>query len=60
MTRAVFWVSGAVVFYVYIGYPLLLEVLGRTRRGRVVPGAGTQDAQTASSSSAGAQEPSGR
>jgi poly-beta-1,6-N-acetyl-D-glucosamine synthase len=37
--RAVFWVSLVFVVYVYVGYPLLLEVWARAiGRGRLLPG----------------------
>jgi hypothetical protein len=37
-----FWAAAGLLVYAQVGYPLLLEVLGRTRRGRAVPDAGTQ------------------
>jgi cellulose synthase/poly-beta-1,6-N-acetylglucosamine synthase-like glycosyltransferase len=37
MTRTIFWLSGAVVVYVYIGYPLLLAVWSRLRPRPVHP-----------------------
>ena len=30
----VFWVAVGLLVYAQVGYPLLLELLGRTRRGR--------------------------
>ena len=30
----VFWVAVGLLVYAQVGYPLLLEVLGRVRRGR--------------------------
>jgi GT2 family glycosyltransferase len=35
----VFWVAVALLVYVQVGYPLLLELLGRIRGARAVPGA---------------------
>jgi cellulose synthase/poly-beta-1,6-N-acetylglucosamine synthase-like glycosyltransferase len=37
-----FWAAAGLLVYAQVGYPLLLEVLGRARRGRGVPDAGTQ------------------
>jgi cellulose synthase/poly-beta-1,6-N-acetylglucosamine synthase-like glycosyltransferase len=37
MTEGIFWASGAVVFYVYIGYPLLLVAWSRLRPRPVHP-----------------------
>ena len=35
----VFWVAAGLLVYAQVGYPLLLEVLGRVRRGRGVAAA---------------------
>jgi len=41
-----FWLLAALVFYVYVGYPLLLHVWARIRPKRIVfQGAGGSDAE---------------